>query len=99
MVPAVLSNGHIEVTTRSVSFSPNGSKLAIGSDNGTILLLDAVTGEHLKTFTERDGYVDVTTFSPDGRLLASLDITVFDAEQRRINNGENSAGGCPVMGC
>ena len=88
MVPAALGNGNIEVTTRSVSFSPDGRRLAIGSDNGKILLLDAVTGEHLTTFTAGEGYVDITAFSPDGHLLASLDITVFDAEQRRINNGE-----------
>ena len=88
MVPAALSNGHIEVTTRSVSFSPDSRTLAIGSDNGTILLLDAATGEHLKTFTGDEGYVDIIVFGPDGRLLVSLDITVFNAEQRRINNGE-----------
>lgn len=56
----------------SISFSPDGSTLAVGTENGTVQLWDISTGEHQKTFTRRDYFfgVDNVFFMPDGSTLA-----------------------------
>ena len=38
-------------SVNSITFSPSGSTLASGSNNGTIRLWDAATGIHQKTLT------------------------------------------------
>ena len=88
LVPAVLSNRYTESSVRSVAFGPNGSILAIGDDDSVIQLWDVGTGEHLKNIVGREGYADTLAFGPNGSMLASIEIIVFDAEQRRINNGK-----------
>ena len=56
---------------RYIAFSPDGNTLAGGSANGTISLLDADTGEHLRTFIGHTRDVSSISFSPDGSILAS----------------------------
>ena len=71
LTPAVLSNGDIENSPRSVIFSPDSGILAIGGDDGTIQLWDPGTGKHLKTLIGPEGNVDILAFSSDGRTLVS----------------------------
>ncbi|WP_344641481.1 hypothetical protein [Kitasatospora cystarginea] len=54
-----------------VAFSQDGSKLAIGSDDGTVHLFDPATGNELATFTGHRMMVTALAFSPDGTMLAS----------------------------
>ena len=58
-------------SVRSVSFSPDGSTLAAGARDGTILLWDVSTGEVIATFEEHTSGVNSVSFSPDGATLAS----------------------------
>ena len=73
--------GHSDVVT-SVAFGPVASAavniggagekiLASGSDDRTIQLWQAATGERLKTLRGHDGWVQAIAFSPDGERLVS----------------------------
>lgn len=52
-------------------FSPDGTLLACGSEDSTIRMWNALTGELIATFTGHHGFVNTLTFSPDGDTLAS----------------------------
>lgn len=55
----------------ALTFSPDGTQLACGSEDSTIKLWNALTGELIATFTGHPGFVNTLTFSPDGGTLAS----------------------------
>ena len=54
-----------------VAFSPDGTRLATTSDDGTARLWDSTTGESLLTLTGHTGRVRGVAFSPDGTRLAT----------------------------
>ncbi len=54
----------------SLSFSPDGTTLAAGTDD-TVHLMDAKTGEIFDTFPKKGGIVYSLSFSPDGKTLAT----------------------------
>ncbi|MEU1998180.1 WD40 repeat domain-containing protein [Nocardia gamkensis] len=61
------------VTT--LSFSPTGSQLVVGTANGQALLLDASSREQLRLLASTDlpSPVTAAAFSPDGKTLAVAD--------------------------
>jgi len=72
-----------------VAFSPLGDVLAVGSFGGgppTVTLFDAKTGEQLEHASFDRAIMDLA-FSPDGRLLGSIDwggkVEVYDRHQHR----------------
>ncbi|EFJ40133.1 hypothetical protein VOLCADRAFT_100103 [Volvox carteri f. nagariensis] len=62
--------GHSDIVN-SVSWSPDGRTLASGSDDRTIRLWDASTGECTATLEGPLDRVFAVSWSPDGRTLAS----------------------------
>ncbi|CAD8204796.1 unnamed protein product [Paramecium pentaurelia] len=63
-------NGHND-TVCSVSFSPDGTKLASGSDDISICLWDVKTGKLKAKLEGHTNWVQSVCFSPDGTTLAS----------------------------
>ncbi|KAG9018784.1 POC1 centriolar protein A, partial [Serendipita sp. 407] len=70
--PAVnILSGHID-TIFSVAFSPDGRRIVSGSDDKTVRIWDAETGQQLGSSLEgHDGGVTPVAFSPDGRRIVS----------------------------
>ncbi|MYG00628.1 hypothetical protein F4212_16045 [Candidatus Poribacteria bacterium] len=64
----------------SISFSADGSTLAVGTENGEAQLWDISTGKHQKTFTRRIYYTGVENviFMPDGHTVAVIYLSMVD---------------------
>ena len=54
-----------------MAFSPDATRLASGSSDGTVRLWDAATGDEVRRFEGHTDWVSSVAFSPDGTRLAS----------------------------
>ena len=62
-----------EYTSRinSVSWNPDGSLVAIGADEGSIVIWDVAANKQSKKFTVEAGGINSTSWSPDGSRLVT----------------------------
>ncbi len=60
--------GHL-AAINSVVFSPDGKRLATGSDDRTVKLWDAATGREIFTLRGHADAINSVAFSPDGKRL------------------------------
>jgi WD40 repeat protein/serine/threonine protein kinase len=78
----VYLSGH-EALVLCVQFSPDGSKVATASQDGTVRLWDPITGMESRTLRGHHGFVKSVCFSGDSRLLFTVDsneeMKVWDA--------------------
>jgi hypothetical protein len=89
--------GHKDVV-RSVSYSPDGKRLATSSNDGTAKVWDVATGRTLMTLRGHSGPVGSVVYSPDGKRLATASddrtAKIWDAATGKVllNLGPFGAG-------
>lgn len=81
----------------SVAFSPDGKTLATAGERG-VKLWDVVTGTELSVlFQYEPGFTlpqcSYITFSPNGRLLATGNLEIWDVSQRRLRTKLQATSG------
>ena len=62
--------GHSGIVWR-VCYSPDGTRIASASGDGTVKVWDASTGSELVTLREHNGLIDAVSFRPDGKQIAT----------------------------
>ncbi|MCA0325659.1 MAG: pentapeptide repeat-containing protein [Proteobacteria bacterium] len=82
-------SGHSGAVT-AVAFSPNGQRIASASDDSTLCLWGASSGECLITFSVRQHSVSAVAFSPNGQRIASA------SHDRTLRLWDASSGECLI---
>ena len=62
--------GHTDLV-RSVTFSPDGKQIVSGSNDRSVQVWDASTGNNLKILKGHTNWVASVAFSPDGKQIVS----------------------------
>jgi WD40 repeat protein len=80
--------GH-ESWVTSVSFSPDGKRVASASDDKTVKVWNAANGQDMLTLSGHSGTVTCVSYSPDGKRIASgdwgSDVKLWDAASGRLD--------------
>lgn len=73
--------GHMD-SVESVSFSPDGTKILTGSDDGMVRLWEMNSGKLLAAFGDYDGSVKSVAFSQDGKKILVGTETDFGVDDK-----------------
>jgi WD40 repeat protein/serine/threonine protein kinase len=72
----------------SVSWSPDGKRMAIASVSGQVIIADPATGEAMCTLSGHSNFVQSVAWSPNGLRLASASddgtVKVWDPDQKQV---------------
>lgn len=75
-------------SVRSIAFSPDGEKLAVGGIAGEVRIYQVKDGKRLQTLTDQGGAIHALAFQPDGKRLATggFDgkIRLYDVESGQL---------------
>jgi WD40 repeat protein len=89
----------ITPTVITLGWSPDGQRIASGSNMGGVHVWDAATGGHVLAYQEHSGSVLVLGWSPDGKRIASgsadQTVQVWDATTGKtsLTYGGHTSGG------
>src|SRR5262245_34333655 len=89
---ATVHNPRRAKTVFSVAFSPDGTLLALGTDDGTVVLVDLKSRKRLAVLNAQrfPNWTKFVKFSPDGRTLMAggdgRDIEFWDVSSRQVLN-------------
>ncbi len=78
--PQVLTSSAGPQEAFALAFSPDGKMLALGTDRGTVKLLELSTGKELPSPPKCSYQIHSVAFSPDGKLLASAGGNEFQSK-------------------
>ena len=96
----LLSGSHNDVTV--ATFSPDGTMVALGDRRGLVRLLDAATGQEVRTLGGHSGDITWATFSPrcdeQGDEVGKRSDTVVTAGKDRTVRLWNAATGANLRG-
>jgi len=69
--------GH-SASVNTVAWSPDGTRIASGGDDGSVQVWEASTGKNIFIYRVHTGKVNAVAWSPDGKSIASgsSDMTV-----------------------
>jgi WD40 repeat protein len=90
------SSGYLYLQgAESLSWSPDGERLAVGGSKPSVSLFHAMTGRHVETYRKHHAAVRTLAWSPDSQLLASASdgpaILIWEAtsgkKRRTIRSG------------
>ena len=87
---------NIQARGKAIDYHPDGSSLAVGLDNGGIVILSSDSLDTLHTKKDRDESIPTLRYSPNGSYLAvgSADncIDVYDISKRRARPASRGSG-------
>ena len=100
-----VKGGGLVTITRSIAFTPDGSKYVTGSDDHILRVWDMASGECLQCFTGHSQTINSVAISPDGkRILSGGGVSGYGCELRlwdvatgkclRVFNGHESVVHC-----
>lgn len=62
---------HVDISCSSLSLDPQGKVLSVGTSNGRLIALNALTGDHLSSIQVSNDLLDSIAYSPKGDRLAT----------------------------
>ncbi len=74
-IQTVLNIGKTDKPIKSIAFSPDGKKLAVGADDGILRVIESDSGKEIYTSPSRNARIEQVAFSPNGKLVALGDST------------------------
>ena len=69
-IKTVLTLGKTDKPVKCVAYSPDGTRLAVGADDGILRVIDSDTGKEVYTSPTRNARIEAVAFSPNGKLVA-----------------------------
>ena len=69
-IKTVVHLGKTDKPIKAIAYSPDGKRLAVGSDDGILRVVEADTGKAVFTSPSRNARIEKVAFSPNGKLVA-----------------------------